>query len=157
MTEIFINRARTCAVTGHRVLQADFSAEKLKEMLKKVYLAGFDTFLVGMALGFDTECFLALQQLKKEFPIKIIACIPCINQDYKYTKKQSELYRKMLEDADEKYYVGKEYTRYCMLKRNRFMVDNCSLVLCYLKTDFGGTKNTVDYEVKKGVQILNFE
>ena len=52
---LFINKAKTCAVTGHRVLNQNFDSEGLTLTLKKVIKAGFDTFLVGMAIGFDTE------------------------------------------------------------------------------------------------------
>ena len=72
MTELFINRARTCAITGHRVLDKDFSASYLEKILTKVIGAGFDTFLIGMAVGFDIECFKILNKLKQQFTIKII-------------------------------------------------------------------------------------
>ena len=157
MTEIFINKAKACAVTGHRVLEKDFSFEKLKNILERVVDAGFDTFLVGMALGFDTQCFLALHEIRKQKPIKIIACVPCESQPIKFNEKQKKLYYDMLESADNVVLVSKEYTNYCMMKRNRYMVDNCSLLFAYLKRNFGGTYHTVEYAKKQQVQILNFD
>ena len=42
-----------------------------------------------------------------------------------------------------------------MMVRNRYMVDRSSLCLCYLRKASGGTKSTVDYAKKAGLQLLN--
>ena len=63
---LMINKARTVAVTGHRILGADFDREKLKEIFYKLIDEGYDCFLVGMAIGFDTECFYLLEEIRKE-------------------------------------------------------------------------------------------
>ena len=44
---------KTCAFTGHRTLGEDFSPRKLKSEIKKLILAGVDTFYNGMSMGFD--------------------------------------------------------------------------------------------------------
>ena len=157
MNEIFINKARAVAITGHRVLYDDFNKDKLKELLTKFVDKGFNIFLVGMALGFDTVCFQTLEEIRKEHDLKIIACIPCLGQDYKFTVNQKQEYERMLSVADEKIILSKEYTSTCMQKRNKFMVDNASGVLAYLKRDYGGTANTVKYAQKKGVPVILFE
>ena len=138
MNEIFINSARAIAITGHRVLYPDFSQQKLEKKLVEFVDKGFDTFLIGMALGFDTVCFQTLEKIREERNIKIIACVPCLSQDSKYSKEQSEEYKRML-------------------KRNEYMVDNCFAVFAYIKRDFGGTANTVKYANKKGKYIVYFE
>ena len=102
MSEIFINQARTVAITGHRVLQEDFNVDKLKKLLTELIKKDFNIFLVGMALGFDTVCFQVLEELRKEKDIKIIACIPCLRQDYKFNFKQKQEYERMVNSADEK-------------------------------------------------------
>ncbi len=157
MNEIFINSARAIAITGHRVLYPDFSQQKLEKKLVEFVDKGFDTFLIGMALGFDTICFQTLEKIREERNIKIIACVPCLSQDSKYSKAQSEEYKRLLSVADEKIILSKEYTPSCMQKRNEYMVDNCFAVFAYLKRDFGGTANTVKYANKKGKYIVYFE
>ena len=157
MNEIFINKARAVAITGHRALNDDFNKQELKKLLTKFVDKGFNIFLVGMALGFDTVCFQTLEEIRKEHDLKIIACIPCLRQDYKFTIKQKQEYDRMLSSADEKIVLSEEYYSGCMQKRNKFMVDNCSGLLAYLKRDYGGTANTVRYAQKKGVPIILFE
>ena len=146
MSELFINNNRACAVTGHRVLQDDFDRKSLKSLFIDLIDEGYDTFFIGMALGFDMLCFKVLEELSKEYKkVKLIACIPCAGQAYKYSKKQKEEYDRMVKDADEIVLISQTYTKTCMQKRNKFMVDNSSVLVAYLKRDFGGTANTVRY------------
>ena len=157
MSEVFINQARAVAITGHRILNKEFSQKKLQEKLNLFIDKGFDTFLIGMALGFDTVCFQTLEKIRKDKKLKIIACIPCLSQDSKFTKEQKDEYQRMLEKADEKIVLSREYNPRCMQKRNEFMVDNAFVVFAYLKRDFGGTANTVKYAKKQGKSIVFFE
>lgn len=151
---MIIDRARTCAFTGHRNLGRDFNKTELERVIKGLIKGGFTFFLVGMAVGFDTECFKILEKLRKTENIRIIACIPCKGQDYKFSLKQKEEYKKMLDSADEKIYVSEEYTKTCMFKRNMFMVDSASILVAYLNSDRGGTFQTVNYAKRKNVSII---
>lgn len=151
---MIIDKAKTCAFTGHRNLGRDYSRSELERIIKGLIGGGFDTFMVGMAVGFDTECFKILEKFRKTENIKIIACIPCIGQDYKFSETQKAEYKKMLDVADEKIYVSKEYTKTCMFKRNAFMVDSASVLVAYLNTDRGGTFQTVNYAKRKNVSII---
>ncbi len=151
---IEIIKEKTVSVTGHRNLREDFDREKVKEVFKNRIELGYDTFLIGMALGFDTECFKILEELRNLKPIKIVACIPCERQDQKFTIEQKKEYKKLVDSADEKILVSKDYTPYCMQKRNMFMVDNSGLLIAYLRNIKGGTKNTVEYAKKQNVSII---
>lgn len=154
MKEIFINPAKTCAFSGHRILNKFFNKEVIKKTIRSLIKDGYDTFLNGMAVGFDAECFNVLLEIRKTENIKIIACIPCPEQPCKFSEEQKKQYSKMLEIADDKIIISEKYTSNCMKKRNKFMVDNCSVLVTYLKRDFGGTKFTVDYAEKKGIKII---
>ena len=149
-----IVKYKTCAVTGHRVLKSDFNREKLYLALDKLAQGGIDTFLVGMAVGFDTECFKCLEKIRNTRPIKIIACVPCPKQDLHFTAEQKAEYRRMLSVADETVMISETYTNKCMFLRNMFMVDNCSVLLAYITENKGGTFNTVNYAKRKGVSVL---
>ncbi len=150
---VVINKKYTMAVTGHRKMGKDISKETLKLIFEGAIYDGYDTFLVGMAVGFDSLCFRVLEEIRKENNIRIIACIPCENQDKSFSEMQKIEYKKMIESADERLVLSKEYTPYCMFARNRFMVDNCSYLLAYLREEKGGTKYTVDYALEKGLKV----
>ena len=82
----------TCAFTGHRILKKDFSYIYLEEIIDRVIESGYKTFLIGMALGFDTAAFEILLK-KKNKNIDIIACVPCPEQDKYFTLKEKEKYK----------------------------------------------------------------
>ena len=155
MSEIVvINSAKACCVSGHRRMQGDLDVEKLRQVFLDLIDGGVDTFLVGMALGFDTLCFNLLEDIRKTQNIKIIACIPCKSQDYKYTLSQREEYQRMVKSADECVLTGENYTPYCMHKRNRFMVDNSYCLVAYLRQDKSGTSTTVKYATDLGKKVI---
>ena len=60
----------------------------------------------------------------------------------------------MLSVADEVIYVSREYTPYCMIKRNMYMVDNSSVLVAYKRRESGGSANTVNYALKNGVKVI---
>lgn len=155
MSELFLNPAKTCAVTGHRVVEKNFNRKELKDVFIKLIDNGFDTFLIGMALGFDTLCFNLLYELKSEYEIKLVACIPCEKQDLKYNYIQKQEYEEMLKKTDEKVYICKEYNATCMKKRNEYMVNNSSVIIAYLRRNYGGTFYTVNYAEKNQKVIIS--
>lgn len=153
MTEYFINTPKTCAVSGHRRLPENFDKESLKNLFIKFIEKGFDTFLIGMAIGFDTLCFNILDELRKTYKIKLIACVPCLGQSDRFSEKDKKEYNRMIQSSNEVVYVNRSYSKYCMTLRNKFMVDNCSVLICYLRQNYGGTYSTKKYAEKQGVPI----
>ncbi len=143
----------TCAFTGHRILKKDFNEDKLSSIIDTVIKNGYKTFLVGMAWGFDLKAFEILLT-KKNQNIDIIACVPCKNQEMYFNKIEKEKYINYLSKADKIVYVAEEYFDGCMQKRNRYLVDNSSLLIAYIYSNFGGTKNTVSYAEKKQKNII---
>lgn len=151
--DFFIENAKTCAFTGHRVLEKNFNDSNLRITIDYLLTQGYKYFLVGMALGFDTLCFDVLQEYKKNNKIKIVACIPCENQADKFNISQKKKYNEMLKLADYKVAIRKNYTETCMQLRNKFMIDNCSCVVAHIKRNYGGTAKTVDYAIQQQKKI----
>ena len=143
----------TCCFTGHRVLKKDFNDNKIDEIVEKLITNGYKTFLVGMAIGFDLKVFERLQNFKNK-NIDIIACVPCKDQDKFYNKKQKEEYTEALKNADKIVYLSDEYFDGCMQQRNRYMVDNSSILIAYMYAKIGGTIYTVNYAKKKEKNII---
>jgi predicted aldo/keto reductase-like oxidoreductase len=57
--------------------------------------------------------------------------------------------------ADEVICLSQEYTPYCMIKRNRFMVEHRSVCVCWLAEASGGTAYTGSYEASRGLKVIN--
>lgn len=137
---------KTCAFTGHRDLQADFSARKLKKTVETLIERGVDTFYCGMAQGFDLCAAETVLKIKKRKPlIKLIACVPCYNQERNFSEADKKRYVKILKKVDENILLSDVYYNGCMLARNRYMADRADVLVAYLNKDSGGTAYTVRY------------
>ena len=143
----------TCCFTGHRILKKDFDETKITSEIEGLIKKGYRTFLVGMALGFDSLVFEKLLNFKN-YNIDVIACVPCREQDKYFSTAEKEKYIKYLKKADKVVYVSEEYSKGCMQKRNRYMVDNSQVVVAYLYSKTGGTYYTVNYAIKKEKEVL---
>ncbi len=156
-----------CAFTGHRPKkfpwgydEADARCVALKkalaEQIGKLVDAGYTDFLSGMAEGTDTWASLAVLALKKENPaLKLHCVLPCKGQADKWSTSARELYFSILEWADFVVYVSQEYSKGCMLKRNRYLVDHAACLLAVYNGEWrGGTAMTVRYARKVGREVI---
>ena len=148
-----IDKEVTVCFSGHREMKKDFNAEYLYDLISSYIKKGMKNFLCGMAIGFDMLVFKILEQLKVKNDIKIIACVPCKNQSERYNKEQKAEYDKMLKNADEVIVLSDNYTPYCMMKRNKYMVDNSSVLIVYYRQKAGGTLNTLKYALENDLKI----
>ena len=83
-------------------------------------------------------------------------CLPCPPkaQTLKWSAPQVAEYREILGLADDVRILSQTYTQSCMLDRNRYMVDNSSTLIHYLRSNRGGTSYTVSYAQKQNIQII---
>jgi len=153
-------RNRTCCFTGHRELPTGESRGKLTAKLEKAVVAqiesGIQFFGVGGARGFDALAAQTVLRLRKEYPnIRLILVLPCLSQTRRWPAEDVEEYESIKAQADKVVYTSHEYFRGCMFKRNRHLVDNSSVCICYKNRDSGGTAYTVNYAMKQGLEIIN--
>ena len=151
--------AKTCCFTGHRVIPTECRAvltRRLEETLCFHIEKGYLYFGAGGALGFDTLVAQTILRLKRRFPqIKLILVLPCLSQTKSWRAEDIEKYERIKAAADKVVYTSKEYYRGCMFARNRHLVDNSSLCICYLTKSTGGTAYTVNYAKQKGLTVVN--
>ncbi|MDE7243088.1 MAG: DUF1273 domain-containing protein [Oscillospiraceae bacterium] len=158
---------KACAFTGHRPKkfswgynEADIRCIALKKMLAeqiaKLVDSGYTDFFSGMAEGSDTWAALAVLTLKEENPTLKLHCIlPCEGQAKQWSASAQELYFSILEQADDVVYVSREYSKGCMLKRNRYLVDHVACLLAVYNGEWrGGTAMTVRYARKMDRDII---
>jgi len=132
---------RYCAFTGHRPRKFPWGynetdarcvalKKKLTAEITKLVRAGYTDFLSGMAEGADIWAALAVLSFKKEnSTLKLHCVLPCEGQADRWSASARELYSSVLEQADSVVYVGREYSKDCMLKCNRYMVDHAACLL----------------------------
>ena len=150
---------QTCCFTGHRKIPLD-QLESVTQRLRDAVIAsikdGYLYFGAGGALGFDTLAARTVLDLKKDYPqIKLILVLPCRTQSRGWKQEDIEEYNRILKAADKVVYTSQDYYSGCMHKRNRHLVDNSSLCICYLNSNTGGTAYTVDYAISVGCRVSN--
>lgn len=157
-----MDKSKTVSFSGYRPKKLPdfgdeiaFSIETLKSGLHDAILQaisnGFDTFLVGMAEGFDMYCAESIIACKSENPkIKLISVIPFDDR-----RGRSERYINIINNTDDIVILSDEYSRGSYYARNEYMINNSSMLICYYDGRLGGTEYTVDYANKKGVKVIN--
>ncbi len=146
---------RTCAFTGHRNLKnTNFDASLLDRTIGHLIKNGTDTFLCGMAMGFDLESAQSVIMHKKNYDVKLIACIPCANQTERFSESARKLYERVLSRCDEVITLSDFYYPGCMHERDRYMVDNSDLIVSFLRKEKGGTFYTVNYARRQNKKII---
>ena len=149
----------TCCFSGHRKIPKDnypFIQSNLRTAVVNNIEKGYRFFETGGALGFDTIAAQIVLELKETYPqIRLILVLPCVTQTKSWLKDDIDEYNRIKELADEVVYTSKEYSKGCMHKRNRYLVDHSTLCICYLTESKGGTAYTVKYAESKGVRVIN--
>lgn len=152
-------KEKTCCFTGHRQIPlGDYQTilQNTEKVVENLISKGFCYFGAGGALGFDTLAALTVLKLKSLYPdIKLILVLPCRTQTRSWSKEDIKIYEDIKSQADKVVFTSEEYTRGCMHKRNRHLVDNSSVCVAYLTDSKGGTAYTVDYAKKQGLDIYN--
>ncbi len=159
MTEQEKRKHRVC-FTGHRPEKLDMSEGKVKSALLREIMksidAGYTVFISGMARGVDMWAAEIVLELKEDNPdIKLIAAIPFEGFELKWSRNNQRQYNEILEKADLIKYICPKFSYSTYQIRNEWMVDHSSLVIAVFNGEKSGTKNTVDYANKNGVEIIN--
>ena len=146
---------KVCAFTGHRSLAGtDFDEHLLERVVSDLVKTGTTRFLCGMAVGFDMKAAQAVLALKDMYEIELVACLPCANQSERFSARNKKLYNEILARCDDIIIMEMEYKNGCMQERDRYMVDNCDLLVCFLRKSSGGTYYTVNYARKANKKII---
>lgn len=150
----------TCCFTGHRDISAMTYQELLDQMLplfKRLVDRGFEYFVCGGALGFDTFAANFINSMKQSgYPVKLVLMLPCKDQTARWSAYDKAVYEHILNTADEVIWLADRYYSGCMQARNRAMVDASRACICYLhEAGHSGTRQTVEYAQSHGVAVVN--
>ncbi len=157
---------RACCFTGHRPEKCSFSydagsaeyvmlADELERALVCALDRGFDTFYSGGAKGFDLLAAEKLLSFRGKYEFRLIVAVPFRSQAAGFSDEWKKRYDKVLSAANEIVYLSSEYYRGCYEDRNRYMVDRSELVIAHYDGSAGGSRNTVNYAKRKGIEVIN--
>lgn len=155
-----LSKGKICCFTGHRPDKLSLSENKIKALLKtqikKAVSDGFVYFISGMALGFDIWAAETVISLSEEYPeISLICAVPYSGFERNRCKAEKEKYEYILKHAKQVHVLSPKYTYSCFQFRNMWMVDRSELVIAACNGQKSGTKNTVDYAMRNGIEVLN--
>ena len=156
-----------CCFTGHRPERLPFRYEeqhpdclRLKELLRQeivrlIVEEGVTRFITGMALGIDQICAELVLELKETYPQVTLECaIPYEEQAAKWTIPQRDRYFDIIVRSDTASQLQGTYSRDCMKRRNRYMVEKSGHVLAVWDgAARGGTGQTVRYARELGREM----
>ena len=159
----------TCCFTGHRPSKLPWgqnendprcvkAKQELASRLEGIYETGFRHFMCGMAIGCDMYFAEAVLNLRDRHPdVSLEAVIPCGTQPDRWAKPLRMRYTSLLDRCDSVKVLQIMYSRDCMMRRNKYMVDNSSLLLgCFMGIP-GVTMNTIVYAERSGLKVLLIE
>ncbi len=130
-----------CAFIGHRDCFPSMYETLFKTI--KTLIVGKDilTFYVGCNGSFDFLVRKALDELKKEFQdLNYYIVISYLHEAKNFPDQNNTLYPEGIESTPYKYAI---------LWRNKWMVNRCDYLICYINHLFGGAASTYEYAKRK--------
>lgn len=160
--------ARACCFTGHRPQNLPFGfdernpdciwlKQRLETEIRRLITYEHTTcFYSGMGLGVDQWAAEIVLKLREKYSYIRLKCVlPCETQAEFWTEPQRDRYFSIVEQCDEEIMLQGPYTKGCMQKRNKFMVDSSNIVLAVWNgEEASGTGSTVRYAQKKEREIF---
>ena len=155
---------KSVCFTGHRSLKnVDYRSLKilLDDTICALVKKGATEFYCGGALGWDTICANMVLYLKKkkQLDINLHLVLPCKNEDQtkKWSEEDKQTFYSILMHAETIEYVGSDYTKDCMKKRNARLVELADCCVAFYNTADArsGTGQTVRMAEDKGIEIIN--
>ena len=150
-------RKHRCCFTGHRpeklnALECDVK-RWLEEQIDQAIADGFVTFISGCAMGVDIWAGQIVMEKKKKNPaLHLIAATPWPGFSRRWSDDWQQQYSDLLQGADLVVPVCNHYHRGVFQQRNEWMVDRSNRVIAYYNGSPGGTRNTIEYAGRKGVE-----
>ncbi len=156
----------TLSFSGHRPEKIkDFTPDTERRIRAALHASlveacrmGYRQFLSGMAPGFDlwaADEVLKLRETANNPDIELTAVVPYPRFRNSFAPDAAELYDRTIGYANRTVTIAPEYHHAVFHRRNDFLVDNASLLICYYEGTPGGTRYTVQRAARKGLRIVN--
>ena len=158
-------RQETCAFTGHRPgklpwgenerdLRCTALRRRIADALEAAYDEGFRHFVCGMAQGCDLYFCEEVRNLKWiRNGVTLEAALPYPEHAGRWNPRQRVKYAELLRACDFATPVSSSHTSGDMLRRDRYLVDHASLLIAAYDGTPGGTRYTIEYALKRGVEV----
>ena len=165
MSEFIIPKAKTVCFSGHRPEKLPDGGDAsspvmgvIRAMLHQEIASaindGYTCFITGLARGIDLMAGDLVLDFKRSDPrIRLVAAVPYRAQPKNLRSIEKFTYGCIINEADSIVCISEEYTKDCMQKRNKFMIDNSSRLIAAVSSYKSGTGQTIRFAEKAGIEI----
>ncbi|MBD5085636.1 MAG: DUF1273 domain-containing protein [Clostridiales bacterium] len=152
-------RKHRCCFTGHRPEKLKIPEKRLAELLeaeiKRAIDSGHTTFITGMAKGVDIVAAEIVLRLRAQDPrLKLICALPYPGFGQHWFGGWTERFQQVLAWADLERTICPAFSYASYQIRNEWMIRHSDMVIAVFNGEPGGTKNTLDFAKKNGVQCV---
>lgn len=138
---------KTVVFIGHNECYG-LSESKLEETIIDCINMGATVFLSGGQGGFDRICARKVFEIKTQYPhIKNILVIPYVTFNVFNKSLFDEI---IFPENFEKYHY-----KAAIPQRNKYMVNNSDIAICYINNSFGKATKTYELAKRKNLKIIN--
>ena len=139
-----------CSFFGHKNTPQTIYPQIRECIEKLITLYNVDSFMVGNQGDFDYMVLKALRQLKQEYPHiyynVVLAYLPTQKQEYEAYDPLETFLPEGIETVPR---------RFAISWRNRWMVKESEIIICYIDHTWGGAVQYVKYAQNQGKEIIN--
>lgn len=155
-----LDKKVTCGFTGYRPekypkwKQDESHVKKdLSNSIITAINAGYKNFISGGSRGFDIFAAEVVIELKEKYDINLILAIPNDNQARFWSDSCKNRYNNIIKEA--RFIFKANPSKYEYTERNKFIVDNSNMLICFYDGIKGGTAYTYNYARSKKLDIIN--
>lgn len=142
--------------TGHRDADGPQLRDDVWRILKKAYDGGFRRLVTGMARGCDQ----LVAEVALELGYRVVAAIPCLGQEHKWSDFDRRRYWKILSHPSTvaEYVSDEPWSKRCFFARNfwmaRFINSDQDRVLAFRARKKSGTQHCINACRKEGIENI---
>ena len=150
---MYIERTYRVSMFGHRDFDRHLLLDKyLPIVLRKIIeRKDFVEVFVGRNGEFDIYATSVLKRLQKDIGrenSEIICVLP-------YTNKDIDLFARYYDSIIIPECLNNTHPKNAITKRNKWMVENSDLIICYVENKCGGAYTALKYAERLGKRIIN--
>lgn len=139
-----------CSFFGHKDAPQSLHPEIKAHIELLITQRNVDSFMVGNQGSFDSMVLKALRELKQAYPHicynVVLAYVPAQKQEYELYAPSETFLPEGIETAPK---------RFAISWRNKWMVRESDLILCYITHSWGGAAQFVDYAKRQEKEVIN--
>lgn len=154
-----IPRDKICCFTGHRDIPARILPDLKRRLAETVELLigqGVCCFAAGGARGFDALAARVVLEMRERYPhVKLILVLPFEGQEESWRGADRQEFWDIRRRADKVTVLAPAFEKGCYFARNRRLVEESGICLCYLTRRRSGTGMTVRFAERQGLPVLN--